>query len=342
MQRGTYIMKKAISIIILVLCLIGLGSCCYYTHSINKNYYNDGYVNGNSAGNLYNSGLFCEYDGIVYFANPNDGNQLYQMNTDGTGIKKISDDSAAFINADENYIYYTRTGDNSESQFSFLHINTHSLCRMRRDGKGDVVVLDSDPAMYASLVGNYIYYLHYNSKEATTLYRVKIDGTEKEQISSSPYFTCSTNQQYIYYNGLENDHNIYRYDTTTGSQTLLYEGNCWMPIVEGNYLYFMDCKTSYSLARVDLSTGEKITLTDDWVDCFNVHDGVIYFQRNGKTPAICSVNTDGSNYKVLKEGVYTDINVAGDLLFFKDFSTEKLYKMSVKDGWINSFNPAVK
>lgn len=332
-------MKKIISIILIILCIVGIGSCALYSNFISKDYYNDGYVNGNSAGNLYNNGLFCEYDGIIYFANPNDGNQLYQMNADGTGVKKISDDSAAFINADENYVYYTRTGDNSESQFAFLHVNTHSLCKLRRDGKGEVIVLDTDPCMYASLVGNYIYYVRYAASEGSTLYRIKNDGEEKEQVFPQPYFTCSTNKQYIYYNGLENDHNVYRYDTSTGAQSLFYEGNCWMPIVEGNYVYFMDCDNSYSLARADLTTGEKITLVDEWVDCFNVHNGIIYFQRNTSEPALCSVRTDGSDYTVLKEGIFTEINVAGDLLFFKDFSSERFYKMSVRDGWITSFNP---
>ena len=264
------------------------------------------------------------------------------MNADGTGVKKLSDDSAAFINADENYIYYTRTGDNSESEFSFLHVYTHSLCKIRRDGKGVVKVLDTDPCMYASLVGNDIYYIHYNSKEASTLYRIKNDGEEKEQVFPQPYFTCSTNGQYIYYNGLEQDHNIYRFDTAAGSQSLLYEGNCWMPIVEGNYIYFMDCENSYSLTRVDLSTREKLVLANDWIDCFNVHNGTIYFQRNGHNPAFCSVRTDGSDYTVLKEGVFTEINVAGNLIFFKDYSSEKFYKMSIKDGWISPFNPTVE
>ena len=45
--------------------------------------YNDGYVNGNTAGNLYNEGYFCEKDGIVYFANPADNYCLYSMNPDG-------------------------------------------------------------------------------------------------------------------------------------------------------------------------------------------------------------------------------------------------------------------
>ena len=115
-----------------------------------------------------------------------------------------------------------------------------------------------------------------------------------------------------------------------------------MPIVKGDFIYYMDCEDSYSLARVELSTGEKITLADDWVDCFNVHNGTVYFQRNGKTPALCSVRTDGSNYTVLKEGVFTEINVAGDLIFFKDYASEQFYKMTTKYGWISPFNPTVE
>lgn len=335
-------MKKIITIIVLILCVAGIGAGAFYIYSVNKDLYNEGYVNGNTAGNLYNDGLFCEYDGIIYFANPNDDNHLYQMNVNGNDVKKISDDSAAFINADENYIYYARTGDNSESDFAFLHINTHSLCKIRRDGKGEVKVLDTDPCMYASLVGNYLYYVHYNTKEASTLYRIKNDGEERTMVFPQPYFTCSTNQNFIYYNGLDGDHNVYRYNTATGAQDLIYEGNCWMPIVEGNSIYFMDCDNSYSLAKVDLSTGEKITLANDWVDCFNVHNGTVYFQRNGNTPAFCSVRTDGSDYKVLKEGIFTEINIAGDLIFFKDYSSERFYKMSIRDGWISGFNPAVE
>lgn len=332
-------MKKFLTILILILFIGGVGSAFAYSNYVSKDLYNDGYVNGNTAGNLYNSGLFCEYDDIIYFANPNDGNQLYQMKADGSDIEKISEDSAAYINADENYIYYARTGDNSESDFAFLKVHTHSLCKIRRDGKGEVVVLDQDPSMYVSLVGNNLYYVHYNSTESSTLYSIKNDGEEKKQILPQPYFTCCTDGQYIYYNGLENDHNVYRLDTSTLAQTLIYEGNCWMPIVEGNYIYFMDCNNSYSLARTDISTGETITLVNEWVDCFNVHNGVIYFQTNGSNPAFCSINTDGSNYTVLKEGIFTQIHIAGNLVFFKDFSSEQFYKMSIRDGWISPFQP---
>lgn len=334
-------MKKSFPTILIILCILGVGIYAIYNHIISRDYYNDSYVNGNTAGNLYNSGLFCEYDGIIYFSNINDGNRLYQMNADGTNIQKISTDSAAFINADENYIYYTRTGDNSESQFSFLHVYTHSLCKLRRDLKGEVKILDTDPCMYASLVGNDIYYIHYNSEEASTLYKIQNDGKEKGQVFPQPYFTCSTDRNLIYYNGLKEDHNVYCYDTAAQTQTLLYEGNCWMPIVEGNYLYFMDCEDNYSLIRVDLTTGSEMILTDDRIDCFNIHNGVVYFQRNGSTPALCSVRSDGSDYKVLKEGIFTNIHTAGNFVFFKDYSSELFYKMPLNGGAVSVFNPGI-
>ena len=99
----------------------------------------------------------------------------------------------------------------------------------------------------------------------------------------------------------------------------------------------MDCDDSYSLAKVDLSTGEKITLANDWVDCFNVHNGTVYFQRNGNSPAFCSVRADGSDYTILKEGIFTEINIAGDLLFFKDYTSEQLYTvLGVKEYYPNA------
>ena len=313
-------MKKIITMIIVILAVVGIGAAVLYNKSINTPKYNSSYVNGNTAGNLYNGGLYCEYDGMLYFANPDDNNRLYCKSKSGSELKMLSEDSAGSINVDENYVYYVRTGGNGEEDFSFMHFNTNSLCKIRRDGKGEVIILDEAPAMYASLVGNYIYYLHYDTETATTLYRVKIDGTEKAQVSPQPYYTCSTDGQYIYYNGLDGDHNIYRYDTATGSQSLIYQGNCWMPDVRGNYVYFMDCEDSFSLAKVDLSTGEKTTLCNDWIDCYNIHNGWIYFQRSGQEPALCKMDINGNNYEVLRNGAYTNLNIANGLLHFNDFS----------------------
>ena len=103
--------------------------------------------------------------------------------------------------------------------------------------------------MYASLVGNYLYYLHYDTTDATTLYKVKIDGKEKEQVEKQSYFTASTDGQYIYYNGLTDNHNIYEMDTSNDHAKVIYEGNCWMPVKDGNNLILWTVKTITALPK---------------------------------------------------------------------------------------------
>ncbi len=98
-------MKKAIGIIIAVLVVIAIAGISIYSVLDNKIKYNDSYVNGNSAGNLYNAGLFCESNGTVFFANPDDNYRLYSMDLDGSNLKKLCSDTAMYINADDNYVY---------------------------------------------------------------------------------------------------------------------------------------------------------------------------------------------------------------------------------------------
>ena len=152
-------MKKKISIIIAVIVIIALIAAAAIFHYLsNRTHFNEGYVNGNTAGNLYNGGLFCEYDGTVYFSNPSDGGKLYSMSPDGSNLAKLCDDTVSYINADEHYLYYVRNNPGATgAALSFLSVNTDSLCRIDREGGDDsVLILDSAPGLYASLYGNYI------------------------------------------------------------------------------------------------------------------------------------------------------------------------------------------
>ncbi len=213
-KKMKWILPIAAVLLIIAIWLI------HFFHT--KTRFNDTYVNGNTAGNLYNGGMFCEYDGTVYFANPDDNYRLYSMSLNGDDVKKLSNDTATFINADEHYIYYARNNKAENSDFSFLRWNNNSLCRInRKNGKGRVI-LDPEPSMYASLLGNYMYYLHYDKDTATTMYRVKIDGKEKEQVKDQPYYTCSANGNYLYYNGLENDRHIYSMNAETKSSNQIF------------------------------------------------------------------------------------------------------------------------
>lgn len=336
-------MKKKLKYIIPVLILLAVAALVLYRNYSNRTIWNNSYVNGNTAGNLYNHGLFCEHNGVVYFSNPNDNHYLYSMPSGGGKAVKLYEDIVSYINADDNYVYYVRnnlSGDGSE--FSYFHLDTNSLCRYDLKKK-TVTVLDHDPSIYASLIGNSIYYTHYDDADASTLYRVKIDGSDREQVDKHPYFTCSANGQYFYYNGLENDHNIYQMDTSTKSSHLIYEGNCWMPSADNENIYFMDCDRNYALARLDLSASQPVILVSDRIDAYNVFGDVIFFQKNDAdgNAALCRINTDGSGYREIASGSYTNINVTSQYVYFSQYGNEKvIYQMPLSgDGDISVFQP---
>ena len=65
---------------------------------------------GNTAGNANNNGMFCEYNGVVYFSNPYDGGSLYSMLPDETQLKKIKSGNVSNINAGGRYLFYYQQG----------------------------------------------------------------------------------------------------------------------------------------------------------------------------------------------------------------------------------------
>lgn len=326
-------------IIVFVICAIIAASLINYFRSRVK--YNDSFVNGNTPGNLYNAGLFCEHNGTIYFANPDDENTLYSMDSNGNNLKKLCSDTIMYINADDNYVYYVRNNTKDKTDFSFFSFNNNSLCRISNKG-GDVTILDEDPCIYASLIGNYIYYLHYDKKQATTLYRIKIDGTQKEQVMDHYVFTCSALEDYFYYNGLS-DGSIYQYNTSDESNHMIYNCNGYKPILTSeNDLYYLDVDDNFSLVHTNISYDNPTVLSDESIDLYNVYGSYIYFQTNSDEPALCRIKNDGSGFEQLLLGTYTNIHVTSQYLYVTDFKTGIVqYTSTSNPGEFIQFHPGV-
>ena len=69
---------------------------------------------GNTAGNLMNGGLFCEYNNKIYFANPYDHNYLYVMDSDCSNARMLNSDSVASLNIYNDKIYYVKNNFSKE------------------------------------------------------------------------------------------------------------------------------------------------------------------------------------------------------------------------------------
>ena len=222
-----------------------------------------------------------------------------------------------------------------------MTINTDSLCRLDHEKHKKSILLIL-PRVLRLFSRNKIYYLHYDDKDFTTFYEVGIDGADSHQVDKTPYRPCSVVGQYIYFNGVSNDHNIWRFDTVTDTSELVLKGNYYMPAVIGDTIFFLDNENNYTLASTDLSGSSAITtLSDDRIDCYNITGNYIYFQRNStSTPALCRMKTDGSDYTVIAEGNYTNINATETDVYFRDFASGVMYKTPIADpSDVEIFNP---
>ncbi len=278
---------------------------------------------GNTPGNLYNLGMVCEYDGKVYFHNYNDKGTLYRMNPNETEVKKVIDESVAYINAAGNYLYYYQNHDNNEgADLSFLSRNL-GIYRSTLAGKG-TVCLQKAPVTSVVLIDNDVFYQYFDDIYALTLYKKHIDNSKEIQLTNEPvYPVCAANST-IYYAGQKNDHNLYAYDIKTDTSRKLFDCNISNPVVSGGYVYYMNNEENFTLCRRSLNGGDEEVLTDDRVDCFNVVNNTwIYYQKNSRTePALKRMSLDGGNNEIIMYGNFTEINSSSMYVYFRPFDND--------------------
>lgn len=334
---------KKVKIGLIVIGLIVLCGIIFFIFKSRQTQFNDDYASGNTAGNLNNGGLFCEYDDKVYFSNPYDEGKLYVMNSDGSDIKMLSEDTVQSINVYGKYIYYTikdtTQKSTNDSVLGFINTGKNCLCRININGKNRKY-LDSDPSMNASLVGNYIYYIHYDTENASTLYRVKIDGKEKAEVSKNPLNCNSVYNGKIYSNNIVNNGDPIILSPETNNTITIYDGDSYNCVTQdGSYLYFMDCENDYRLVRVDLSTAKKETIVDERIETFNLYGDVIYYLTNNE-PALYKIDSDGNNSQKIMDGAFSDINITSQYVYFHDFGVDApIYMTPLNGTGVSIFDP---
>ena len=294
---------------------------------------------GNTAGNLNNGGLFCEYNGKVYFANAYDGGTLYVMNSDETDVKKLNDSITKYINASESYLVYYQEGVHTDDDLSSI-VQNYGIYRTNLNGK-NAYCLDDSVCTALVLVGNHIYYQHYDNKKYTSLYKADLGGKDRIEVADAIINPHCVENSTIYFNGTDGDHYLYGLNTSTDTISTIWAGNVWNPVVVGSYVYYMDLSNHYGLSRYSIINNEVEILTNDRVDFFNIADNMIYYQTAGSdNNALKRMRLDGSDSEVVREGIHENINITSRYVYFNEFSFETpIYHIPVNGGNVSIFQP---
>ncbi|RDU22322.1 DUF5050 domain-containing protein [Anaerosacchariphilus polymeriproducens] len=339
MKKKKFSLKSTLTILFSIILI--LGGLIITVVFFNRTHFNPKDSLGNTPGNLNNKGLFCEYKNKIYFSNPYDNNALYVMNSDGSNVTILNSDQVSGINVYGNYIFYSRNNQGNKSDFSFLQINTKSLCRTNLDGK-NLNVLDSEPTQYPALIGNYLYYQHFDKSNIASLYQVKIDGTEKKQLLKEPVIPTGISKNGLYYNNVIENLHMFLYNPITEDTSKLYSENSFFIVPDGEFIYFINCNQNYTLCRYNINTKEVQQLTSDRVDCYNICNNNIYYQTAEKNNyGLYRCEKDGANPILIKKGVFTNINVTSKMIFFQKFRQDTpIYYISTDgDLEVQTFTP---
>lgn len=282
---------------------------------------NDSSVVGNTAGNLNNHGLFCESEGTVFFSNAYDNNALYCMNPDETEIKKLGSNSVSSINAGGKYIYYFMESSTNGRGLGFMS-RTAGIYRSSRGGK-NTICLDRTNAITMQLCGSYLYYEDYNNSRGTYLTKIKIDKSDKTTVADYIINPVSYINGIIYFNGTTDDHALYTLNTNGDAINKIWDGNIWNPVYQDGYVYYMDVSGDYRLCRYSPSENAVEILTNDRIDYFNVYDYYIYYQKSSASePALKRMYIDGSNAETVAGGVYENINITSQYVYFSQYDED--------------------
>lgn len=284
-----------------------------------KTSFNAGNISGNTAGNLYNKGIFCEFNGKIFFSNSYDQGELYVMNPDGSHISKLYNDTVSYINAAGKYIYYSRNNLNDNNLNAIFRGNLFGVYRIDQTGK-NLLSLSNETCGAVSLGNNQVFYQQYAAETALTLKSISIDGSTKKNLQSSAINPSCIVNGTMYYNNVVENYNLMAMNIETGSTSLVYEGTCWNPIYDDNYIYFIDIENNYALARMNLTTLEKQNLTSGRVDTYNLYEEYIYYQVNDTTdPKLCRMKKDGTEIETILSGNFCNINVTSEYVYFNRF-----------------------
>lgn len=322
-------------IIIFALIFVAVGVILLFTFLNERIPDNPETQMGNTAGNIYNEGLFFEMDGTVYFANEADSGCMYKMNPDETGLKQITNMNVKYINGAGKYLYYyldsTKASSTNGPGISSV-VKLYGLYRSRLDGSKQEC-LDKDDVKAIQLYGNNLYY---QIKTADRGMLVKISTSKKNRtvVNSEEMINPACNVNGVmYYNGTANDLDLHSLNTLSGDLVAtVREGYFYNPIIKGTTVYYMDANNNYKLTSLNLVGGATTVLTEDRVDYFNMNDTHIFYASSGDNASLIRINLDGSNPIVIMPGITNSINLTSRYVYFRVYGVENVYYHWPLDG----------
>lgn len=265
-------------------------------------------------------GSICVQDGEIYFINQSDGNGIYRIKTDGTGMEKFCEKGQK-LQISAEYVYFCSTYEAEYDKYGMVTEETSEydddfLYRMKKDG--------SERVLIASDIWQYV---------------LRDKNNSKVRYSGSVYYSKWVDNEFAIsrmdLNG-ENEEELYRFDQS--KVMTVYDGNIY-------------CIDHYSddeeqISRFNLWDGEITSykvpsyISRPWECC--IYEGYLYtldeqYGDDGRRISIYRMEPDGTNCEKIYEdsfvcrylqeryisGYVSDLYATEEGVFFRKFVSEE-------------------
>lgn len=270
---------------------------------------------GTTKGNFSNMGLAVEKDNWIYYINFEDEHKIYKVNKNGGEKTVFINEPAHSLNIWKNELFYVNDLD-----WKIYKVDL-------KEGKKSLFI--NEPTDKVLIYEDWIYFrkLPYGieeNQEASDYYnifRVKIDGTKKTNISKKGVGVFNISNGKIYFTGIDNEVGMYTCKLNGEGLSKISEdgvGEFW---VDNKYIYY----SSNSSPRPTLirmkKNGEGGTEIPgiSGISAANMTDKHIYFSSGS---GLYKTDKDGENVEVLDNNQnqsISAINIVGDWIYCTDY-----------------------
>lgn len=300
-------------------------------------------IYGNTAGNLYNQGLYCDDGKKIYFSNMNDQGMLYSMSYDLDDFKLMYEDTARYINADEHYVYYSRMNSlKPKEEQSVFRLFLNGIFRISKKGK-NLKMIWNEPIGSLLYYDNQLYYQYYSEGKKLSIHRISIDGETDRQLFSEDTVAVSLYNGRLYYGGKLKDRDLHSGSITDGSTRVDIEGGFYNPIVNADGVYYIDVFDKYKLKRCNHDGSNVKTFVRHDCSAYNFsRDGRTLFYQvdDGDDSGMFMMNLDTEEVTMIKQGNFKWINTVNDCCFFSNSDGTVTYVYRNGKG-LSMFDPPV-
>lgn len=263
---------------------------------------------GNTYGNLANAGFALTEEDYIFYISPTG---IYRDSVSGGQLRQITEAGGSYLNFGSGWLYYL-DGDGYIQKVTIDGKTGWQLCEQT--------------AAYLALAGNWLYYVE--AEESARLYRLRVDGTGREQLTDYPILEICPYEGWLYCAGFSDFFRI-RPDGTAREELL--DTRCVYLQPRDDILFAVrgDKQSGGTLIRIDLSTMDITPLSEETARCMVVSGDTVYYRNDSKFGYVFATGTGGGSGRQQVARTVDNLCLASDFFYYKRDGSPTLCRMSI-------------